>query len=156
MTSDIWRKLNALIEAHMAAEMAAEERTHRFGKLLPWGEPFRALVNNPSITPYLEELLGERFRLDHDYADIIRPGTAQRGPIGTTLHGGGTPFDPSQYYQFREGRMYNGLTVVAYNLRDVHPAMGALPACRAATKATSDSQAIGATLDVWEARPQSL
>lgn len=30
------------------------------------------------------------------------------------------PFEPSQYYKFQSGKMYNGLTVVAYNLRDVN------------------------------------
>ncbi|MCL4505964.1 MAG: phytanoyl-CoA dioxygenase family protein, partial [Chloroflexi bacterium] len=37
---------------------------------------------------------------------------------------GATPFDPSQYFHFQDGRMYNGLTVVAYNLRDVNPGDG--------------------------------
>ena len=28
---------------------------------------FHFLIDNPRITPYLDELLGENFRLDHDY-----------------------------------------------------------------------------------------
>ncbi len=40
------------------------------------------------------------------------------------LHGGGTPFDPGQYYHWLNGKMHNGLTVVAYNLRDVNPGDG--------------------------------
>ena len=44
--------------------------------------------------------------------------------LGSILHGGGTPFDPSQYYQVKDGRMYNGLVVVAYNLHDVGPGDG--------------------------------
>ena len=79
------------------------------------------LIDNPKVYDYLEELLGTNFRLDHDYADIIR---SDKGPIGTTLHGGGTPFNPSMYYHFANGRMYNGLTVVAYNLQDVNPGDG--------------------------------
>ena len=73
-------------------------------------------IDNPKVYDYLEELLGTNFRLDHDYADIIR---SDKGPIGTTLHGGGTPFNPSMYYHFDDGRMYNGLTVVAYNLQEL-------------------------------------
>lgn len=73
------------------------------------------------LQPYLTEILGEGFRLDHAYLDVIRSGI---GPIGATLHGGGTPFDPSQYYLFQSGRMFNGLVVVAYNLRDVKPEEG--------------------------------
>lgn len=52
---------------------------------------------------------------------IIRQGL---GPIGCNLHGGGTPYDPCQYYLFNNGRIYNGLTAVAYELNDVHPGEG--------------------------------
>ena len=64
---------------------------------------------------------GHGFRLDHDYADLIRHG---KGPIGTKLHGGAVPFDPGQSYTFIEGRPRSGLMVVAYNLRDVNPGDG--------------------------------
>ena len=88
----------------------------RFDSLLSWDTAFRGLIDNPQITPYLTELLGSNFRLDHDYLHIIRHG---KGPIGTSLHGGGTPYDPCQYYSYKDGRMYNGLLAVAYNLTDV-------------------------------------
>ena len=65
------------------------------------GKPYRDLIDNPSIVPYLDVILGERFRLDHLYADLIRSGMS---PIGATLHGGGAPFDPSQYH-FHGGQM---------------------------------------------------
>ncbi len=115
------RQLNALIDEQIARHMPPERQTHRFGRLLSWGKPCLDLIDNPRITPYLTALLGERFRLDHDYADVIRSGLS---PIGATLHGGGTPFDPSQYYHTHRDRLYNGLTVVAYNLRDVIPGDG--------------------------------
>ncbi len=114
-------ELNRLFDEHVAQEMSAESNTQRWGGLLAWGAPCRDLLDNPRITPYLAELLGEQFRLDHDYADLIRSG---KGPIGTRLHGGGTPFDPGQFYRYDNGRLHNGLTVVAYNLRDVHPGDG--------------------------------
>ena len=113
--------LNALLDKHIEQECASDRPTHRFGGLLEWGKPYRDLIDNPSIVPYLDVILGERFRLDHLYADLIRSGTS---PIGATLHGGGAPFDPSQYYHYHGGRMYNGLTVVAYNLADVGPEDG--------------------------------
>ncbi|GIX06246.1 MAG: hypothetical protein KatS3mg115_0649 [Candidatus Poribacteria bacterium] len=113
--------LNEYVDRKIAEECPPEMRTHRFGGLLDWGKPFRDLIDNPRVVPYLEELLGPHFRLDHVYLDVIRAG---KGPIGTRLHGGGTPFDPAQYYHFHRGRMYNGLTVVAYNLHDVHPGDG--------------------------------
>lgn len=93
----------------------------RFDGLLSWGSAFLSLTDNPRITPYLAELLGSNFRLDHDYLHIIRHG---KGPIGTNLHGGGTPYDPCQYYTYKNGRMYNGLLAVAYNLTDVETTDG--------------------------------
>jgi ectoine hydroxylase-related dioxygenase (phytanoyl-CoA dioxygenase family) len=117
--------LNAIMDEHIAQEAEPDMRTHRFGGLLRWGKPYRDLIDNPRILPYLTELLGPKPRLDHDYADVIRAG---KGPIGTTLHGGATPFDPSQYYNFSNGKMHNGLSVVAYNLHDVNPGDGGFAA----------------------------
>lgn len=112
--------LNALLEEHIAREMG-DKSTQRFGRLLDWGQPMRDLLDNARVTPILEEILGARFRLDHVYCDVIRGGLS---PIGAHLHGGATPFDPSQYYNYRDGKMNNGLTVVAYNLKDVHEGDG--------------------------------
>ncbi|NKB72021.1 MAG: mitomycin antibiotics/polyketide fumonisin biosynthesis protein [Candidatus Latescibacteria bacterium] len=113
--------LDTILEERIASAQAEKAPTHRFGGLLEWGKPYRDLIDNPTIVPHLEALLGARFRLDHVYLDIIRTGLS---PIGATLHGGATPFAPSQYYHYRDGRMHNGLTVVAYNLRDVGPEDG--------------------------------
>jgi ectoine hydroxylase-related dioxygenase (phytanoyl-CoA dioxygenase family) len=114
-------ELNSIMDEHIANETEPNMRTHRFGKLLNWGKAYLNLIDNPRIVPYLEALLGSNFRLDHDYADIIRAG---KGPIGTTLHGGATPFNPTFYYKYDNGRMHNGLSVVAYNLKDVNPGNG--------------------------------
>lgn len=113
--------LNALVDAHLASDVAPDAANHRFGKLLQWDRLLLDLLDNPRITPYLEALLGRGFRLDHEYLDVIR---GVKGPIGHTLHGGATPFDPGQYYHFRDGKFYNGLTVVAYNLHDVNEGDG--------------------------------
>ena len=69
--------------------------------------------------PRLKFILGDGFRLDHYYGIYLRNGT---GPLG--LHGGNTPYDPPEYYHFRNGRMYNGLTVVSWNLADTSPESG--------------------------------
>ena len=112
--------LNGLLDGTLAAQAGPDVNAKRLNPLA-WGRPCLALLDNPRIAPYLTELLGEGFRLDHAYVDVIRSGL---GPIGATLHGGAAPFDPSQYYLFQNGRMYNGLTVVAYNLKDVLPGDG--------------------------------
>jgi len=111
-------ELNAILDKQIAQHTRPEDARKRFGGLLSWGTAYQRLIDNPRITPYLNELIGPDFRLDHNYADLIR---RSDGPIGAMLHGGGTPFDSSQFFRYHDGRMFNGLTVVAYNLMDVNP-----------------------------------
>ena len=113
--------LNEIIDHQISLVDEPGKSWFRFNRLLSWGMPFQSLIDNPRITPYLLNLLGSQFRLDHDYVHIIRQGP---GPIGSYLHGGGSPYDPCQYYIYKNGRMYNGLTAVAYNLSDVNPGEG--------------------------------
>jgi ectoine hydroxylase-related dioxygenase (phytanoyl-CoA dioxygenase family) len=86
----------------------------------PWCEPYRRLLVHPGIVPYLTELIGAGFRLDHG------PGLigAVPGTEGHILHGGGEPHDASQYYYHKNGRMYNGLSVVSWQLTDVNAGDG--------------------------------
>lgn len=114
--------LNDVLDQQVAMHHEQQQPWTRFNHLLNFGKPFCDLIDNPRLTPYLTELLGENFRLDHDYVHIIRQ--AGTGPIGSELHGGGTPYDPCQYYHFRSGQMYNGLTAVAYHLSAVKPGEG--------------------------------
>ena len=44
--------------------------------------------------------------------------------MGGNLHGGGEPYDPAQYYVFKNGQMYNGLTVVSWALTDALSGQG--------------------------------
>jgi len=111
-------ELNRILDEHIAAESEDNMSTQRFGGLLDWGQPFLDLIDHGPVVPYLELMLGGKFRLDHVYLDVIRAGTS---PIGANLHGGAAPFNPSMYYRCENGRFYNGLTVVAYNLADVGP-----------------------------------
>jgi len=114
--------INGAIDQQVAAlDLPKDKPWLRFNGLLSWGKPFQDLIDPEAIAPHLQTLLGRGYRLDHDYLHIIRQGT---GPIGSYLHGGGTPFDPCQYYHFQNGQMYNGLTAVAYFLTDVHPGEG--------------------------------
>lgn len=114
--------LNAIMDEQIAREVPPEATTFRFfGDLLAWGPAYQSLIDHPRVLPYLEALLGPHFRMDHDYADIIRAG---KGPIGTRLHGGAVPQHPAFYYRCHNGEMRNGLLVVAYNLKDVNPGDG--------------------------------
>lgn len=82
----------------------------------PYGRPFRDMLVNPKVVPYLHEMLGTGFRLDHNLGII----TMRKGAEGHLLHGSSGPgFDRHQYYIFKDGKMHNGLTVAAYQLADV-------------------------------------
>ena len=120
LSTELLDELNAVLDQRIAAAVEPDVSFHSFPGVLDWGQPYLDLVDLPTVTPHLEAILGSKFRLDHTYLDIIRSGL---GPAGT-LHGGGTPFDPGQYFRFADGRMYNGLSVLAYNLADVNPGDG--------------------------------
>ena len=91
----------------------------RAGPPTRWGAPFQRLIDHPKLLPYLIELLGPKFRLDHDYAIFMSPGE-HRG----RLHGGedgGRPGGPEgdHWYKYRDGVIRNGLIVMTYCLADV-------------------------------------
>ena len=113
--------LNSAIDTHLKAELESEKTSFRSSGRVAWGGFENEIIANPAVLPQLKTMLGKRPRLDHDYIDVIKGGL---GPIGATLHGGGTPHDPSQHYTFRDGKMANGLVVVAYALKDVNPGDG--------------------------------
>ena len=114
-------ELNYAIDELVEREMGPDETTRRWIDLLPRDRVFRDVIDNPRVLPTLEELLGPRLRLDHEYVDVIRSGL---GPIGARLHGGATPFDPAQYYWSGDRTLNSGLLVAAYNLKDVGPEDG--------------------------------
>lgn len=103
-------RLNRAIDAQQASGEPARN-------LLMWEEQeFRNLIDDPKLEPYMTEILGNEYRLDHEYPIFHKRGAPRLG-----LHGGGTPYDPGQYYVFRNGKMYSGLTVVSYALTDMGP-----------------------------------
>jgi ectoine hydroxylase-related dioxygenase (phytanoyl-CoA dioxygenase family) len=116
LSPDAVNQLNDAIDDLVERDMGSEETTRRWGDLLARSGVFRELIDNPRVLSLLEELLGPRLRLDHEYIDVIRSGL---GPIGARLHGGATPFNPAQYYWSGNGQLHSGLLVAAYNLKDV-------------------------------------
>ncbi|MDA0989776.1 MAG: phytanoyl-CoA dioxygenase family protein [Verrucomicrobia bacterium] len=121
LTPEQLTSLNALLDEQIVRSMPVEESTHRFGSPLNWGQPYMDVLDNPTIYPFVEAINGRHARLDHSYLDVIRDGSS---PIGATLHGGGTPFQPGEMYHVHNGQIFCGLTVVAYNLHDVHAGDG--------------------------------
>ena len=103
--------------------------------LLEWGGTYIDLIDLPAIAPYLQTLLGPKYRLDHDYIKI--DGDAANTFKRLYLHGGGQgaggggerdrvgPSDGGQcYYRYSNGRFYNGLVAVAFELNTVQPGDG--------------------------------
>jgi hypothetical protein len=118
---DQLESLNATFDEQVVGAVAPDDTSWRFGDVIEWGSDWLNLIDNERVAPTLEAILGPGYRLDHDYADLIRRG---KGPIGTRLHGGATPFDAGQSYAIHDGQIRSGLVVVAFNLRDVHPGDG--------------------------------
>jgi hypothetical protein len=113
--------LNTAFDERIAVDVPADAPTWRFGDIIEWGPAWLNLIDHGRVFPTLEAILGPGFRLDHDYADLIRHG---KGPIGTRLHGGATPFDAGEWYGVHDGLIRSGLLVVAFNLQDVNPGDG--------------------------------
>ena len=106
--------LNQLIDQRNFPTPTEDIQSQRFGGFFDWEkDDFRHLLNHGRITPLLKEIIGPKFRLDHTYGILMT-----KGNMGGNLHGGGEPYDPTQYYVFKNGRMYNGLTVVSWALTD--------------------------------------
>jgi ectoine hydroxylase-related dioxygenase (phytanoyl-CoA dioxygenase family) len=121
LSEDELRELNALLDGQDFREPNNDDiYSQRFGGFLDWeNDAFRRLLNHPRIMPYLKELIGDKFRLDHAYGILM-----EKGNTGLNLHSGGTPYNPSEYYVFRNGQMYNGLTVASWALTDMLPGQG--------------------------------
>ena len=100
--------------------------------LIEWGGTYIDLIDLPSIAPFLEALLGSKYRLDHDYIKIDSAANPRKQLY---LHGGGQgaggatdlvgPSDGGQcYYRYNNGRFYNGLVAVGFELDTVQPGDG--------------------------------
>lgn len=93
------------------------------GGMLGWPQPhcrpFRSLLAHPRLAPYLVELCGPGYRLDHLPLLIAQ----ERGSEGFQLHGGpltGTgAFNPTlQYRCTQRGEFFNSLLAMSVQLTD--------------------------------------
>lgn len=126
--------LNAQIDERIEQHSDRNAGYLGFGDVLQWGGAMTSLIDHAATLPYLDAMFGPMpwatpdrgpfYRLDHTYVTVIRPDAKEAGAF--ILHGGGTPFDPGQFYRVSEGTIYNGLVVVAYNLEDVNEGDGGL------------------------------
>jgi hypothetical protein len=97
LSPPILAAINALMDERIASDVPVDATTHRFGDVLDWGPAVRALIDHEPILAYLDEFLGTGYRLDHDYADLIRrrsrPPRHGPGRHRDHLHGGDDPRD---------------------------------------------------------------
>ena len=108
--------LNTLADASFPGRDPA--RTSRMEQVSRWGQATKDLIDHPSIVPYLLELIGPKFRIDHDYCIFMHQGNT-RG----RLHGGhdrGT----DQWFSYRDGEIRNGLCAVTFSLTAANPGDG--------------------------------
>ena len=100
---------------------------------LHWGQVWRDLLDLPTITPLLEEMIGNHgaregratsglpylptFRLDH----INVHTHVKKGFAGASLHGGWKGTGGSQFTSYHDNRFYNGLVSVSFELFDTFP-----------------------------------
>jgi hypothetical protein len=124
--------LNQLIEAQ---QLPSPKDAIRFGSaaglhgpdtgFLNWGEAFCRLLDHAAIMPILRFRLGDCFRLDRLYG--IR---MHRGQTMGSLHADygasarNTFTRSGERFHFATNAIYEGFTVVAWNLADAGPAYG--------------------------------
>ncbi len=118
---DTVRRMNRWIDssAEKDSKWHGQPANDKLTDLLTWGPEFLSLLDQSRILPKLKSILGSHMRFDHDYAIFLQPGGA-----GLFLHGGGTPYDASQYYHVIKDRIYCGLAVAVYALTDVPQGAG--------------------------------
>jgi ectoine hydroxylase-related dioxygenase (phytanoyl-CoA dioxygenase family) len=95
------------------------EKYRNAANVSKWDPACQRLIDHPRIVPYLEELIGPHFRLDHDYSIFMDPGAQ-----GGYLHGGPERDSGSHFFKHYDGTIRNGLSVLTFFLSDVGPGDG--------------------------------
>jgi ectoine hydroxylase-related dioxygenase (phytanoyl-CoA dioxygenase family) len=83
--------------------------SQRFSNHLGRHPAFVRLLDHSAVIDIVAELCGRSARLDHAYGIVMDPGNS-----GLDLHGGGTPWDPAQYYAVDRYGMHTGLIAVQW------------------------------------------
>jgi hypothetical protein len=94
-------------------------QSQRFTGHLSRARAFRDLLDHPAVLDVVLEVCGRYARLDHAYGIVMAPGTS-----GLGLHGGGTPFDPAQYYVVDREGIHCGLVAALWSLTTSGPGEG--------------------------------
>lgn len=118
LNADELAALNCIADDRRPA-LSDDQRFGRVFRASAWGPPYQALIDHPRIVPYLVDLVGPRFRLDHDFCIFMTTGGTWH-----ELHGGEGEDRPDHWYRYRDGVIRNGLTVVGFFLTDAEAGDG--------------------------------
>lgn len=99
----------------------------------PWCQPFRDLLSHPPALRYMFDLIGSHFRFGN--ANGI---SMTEGAEGCVMHGGGTLVH-KHTYRYVNGRIWNNLVGVCYQLADVNPGDGGFVCIPGSHKANFDT-----------------
>lgn len=110
-------ELNRLADEKFPRQEGDDLKRSTF-KIIDWGKPVLDLIDHPRLTPCLDEFLGPKFRLDHDYCIFM-----QKGGSRGKLHGG-PHAAPDHWYRYTDGVIRNGLCVLGVAISDVGPGDG--------------------------------
>lgn len=138
-------ELNALADQIFTAKKDQADR--RTSQVSRWGAPAQALIDHPNMVPYLLELLGPKFRIDHDYCIFMTKGGRAGG-----LHGGEGDREADHWYKYRDGVMRNGLTVVTFFLTHANVGDGGF-ACVPGSHKSNFVDNVPADVRMFERRP---
>jgi hypothetical protein len=86
----------------------------------PWCEPFRRLLAHKAIRPYLNSMLGQGWRLDHNPQCFI----AHKQARGLIFHGSGQHWAGPSFYAHKDGRSWSGMIALQWVLTPVGPGDG--------------------------------
>lgn len=127
-------------ELSLTGGSAVLEGTHGRGDISgilnwpqPWCQPFRDLLSHPPALRYMFELIGNDCRYGN--ANGI---SMTEGAEGCILHGGGTARN-NHLYRYVNGRMWNNLIGVCYQLADINPGDGGFVCIPGSHKANYDT-----------------
>jgi len=138
-------ELNTLADQIFTAKKDQADR--RTSQVSRWGAPAQALIDHPNMVPYLLELLGPKFRIDHDYCIFMTKGGRAGG-----LHGGEGDREADHWYKYRDGVMRNGLTVVTFFLTHANVGDGGF-ACIPGSHRSNFVDNVPANVRMFERRP---
>jgi len=80
----------------------------------PWCTPFRNLIGHATLRPYLDELMGRGWHLDH-LPEVFE---FEQGAQGHAMHFGHWWIHPGIFYQTMGAQIRNGLVAVEFLLTD--------------------------------------